>query len=181
MEENLKNTLKKKRKKERYIKLDTFLSQHEIEERYMQKMVSEKTIPSGIIKQTSIGKCINEMYFYNRRSFIYEVWDTSIENYRILSSRYTDSDIARMIVDILKEDVKHTTWNTFMGIGLYDTISETITMVRVRSKLWKFFRATTWIIRRLERNPTIRDFDGDVDSYYGFYEAQKIKKEIRGY
>ena len=172
----------------KFMKVVDFSEIHDININLIQVMKHNGTIPMNNFDKRGKHQFIDTNYFYRRKDFRQSVWHKAHDNYFTLLEKYTEAQIARLVVKETNNKRKVASWQTYLNNGLFQILSDKVTHTKVSEMLWEFYRATSHIIRREAREarekesrhvPEFRMLGFDsVDDMYDSFEADRIKEEL---
>ena len=115
-------------------------------------------IAKSIIKGSKRGeRLIDEEPIRRRLDFVKKVWLESHDNYYEIAEHISDYVFSKLLCRFLGGSVD--IWRTFLQSGLFSIRSGNPFVVSptVNNKLWKFWRFSTFLIKKLNRMQTQKE------------------------
>lgn len=119
------------------------------------------------VKKIAGALYVNEKALIRRREFYKRVWNKAHENYYNITEYITDAQFYNFLGRVL--DRSRESWMQFLHYGLFSVAfnDKSILSYGISAQLWEFFRASTFVIRRLSR-------------YERLVEAGKMRRKKSG-
>jgi len=147
---NCKTNTTKNHRTSKYLKFDVFCSNYFVGEETIASMKSTGRIPKEIFRFDSKKVMyVDYVFFTRRKNFQTFIMRENIENYFALKNYFTDTEIAKMSLVILKDKSKLATMQTYIGKDLFISPRDGVNNYRVTMSDWKFYRSMSWLIRRI--------------------------------
>ena len=98
---------------------------------------------------------VDEKALIRRREFYKKVWNKAQENYYRINEFVPDPKLYTFLAKVL--DGSANSWLQFLKYGLFSVAfnDKSILSYQISNRLWTFYRASTFIIRRLLRYETL--------------------------
>jgi len=103
---------------------------------------------------------VNETALIKRREFYNRVWNKAHENYYLITEYITDAQLYQFLGRALVDCGTAASWMQFIKYDLFSIAfkDKSLLSYKIKEKVWIFFRATTFIIRRLTRYEKLVEF-----------------------